>query len=223
MEPARDDTIPTGAHPVARWCRATPRAIAVIENDVSYSYSMLATNIVQTARILMAAGLRQGMIMGIECNVQYLSLVLILACEILGTVHVCLLEDDLVQYGDLVAHCDFRCAETWNDHIPKFPRVLRLSPGFVEEMLSVAVQGDDLALLERAYPAAGIGRIGRTSETTGRPRFMGYARKSLENIVDILPYMLKFDDTRQNFVSIYPFTLMGTYSDSCSPFGPDRP
>ena len=214
MEPARDDTIPTGAHPVARWCRETPRAIAVIENDVSYSYSMLAMNIVQTARILLAAGLRQGMIVGIECNVQYLHLVLILACEILGTVHVSLLEGDLTQDDDLVARCDFLCAVTCNDHISKFPHLLELSPEFVEQILSVAVEGDDLALLELTYPAADIVRIGRTSGTTGRPRFMGYTRKSLKNIVDILPYMLKFDDTRQSFISIYAFIQMGTYSDS---------
>jgi acyl-coenzyme A synthetase/AMP-(fatty) acid ligase len=214
MQPARDDIIPTGAHPVARWCRETPGAIAIIENDVSYSYLMLAKSIVQTTRILMAAGLRQGMIVGIECNVQYLHLVLILACEILGAVHVCLVEHDLTQDGDLLVHCDFLCAETWNDRISKFPRVLRLSPEFVAQMLAVAVQDDDLALLERAYPAADIVRIGRTSGTTGRPKFVGCSRESLKNIVDVIPYMLKFYDTRRNFVSIYPFTLMGTYSDT---------
>jgi acyl-coenzyme A synthetase/AMP-(fatty) acid ligase len=214
MEPARDDMIPTGAHPVARWCRATPRAIAVIDNEVSYSYSALAANIVQTATILTAAGLRRGMIVGIDCNVQYLHLVLILACEIVGATHVCLMETDLTPDGDLVAHCDFLCTETQNDRVAEFPRVLRLSLEFVETMLSVAVQDDHLEMLERTHPAADIVRIGRTSGTTGRPKFVGCSRRSLKNIVDILPYMLKFDDTRQNFVSMYPFSQMGTYTDS---------
>jgi len=194
MEPASGDILPTGAHPVARWCRETPRAIAVIENDVSYSYSMLAMNIVQTAKILAAAGLRQGMIVGIECHVQYLHLVLILACEILGATHAALLDDDVAGDSELVARCDFLCTETRNDHVSKCPRVLQLSREFVQEMLAVGVQGDDLALLERGYPATDLVRIGRTSGTTGRPKFVGYARRSLKNIVDILPYMLKFDD-----------------------------
>ncbi len=213
MANAPDDIIPTGAYSVARWCREAPQAIAVIENDVSYSYAMLATNIVQAARSLAAAGLRQGMIVGIETNLQYLHLVLILACEILGAAHVCL-AGDLAQDADLLTHCDFLCVMTWNDHAPEGPRVLRLSPDFIAEMTSIAVGGDDLALLERAYPAADLVRIGRTSGTTGRSRFVACSRRSLRNIVGSLPYVLKFDDTRRNFVSIYPFSLMGTYSDS---------
>ena len=214
MEGAPHDTIPTGAYPVARWCRATPRAIAVIENDVSYSYAMLATNIVRAARTLAAAGLRQGMIVGIECDVHYLHLVLILACETLGAAHVCLVGDDQAQDADLLAHCDLLCVTIWNDHRPECPRMLRLSAEFVAEMTSIAVRGDDLALLERAYPATDLVRIGRTSGTTGRSRFVACSRRSLRNIVESLPCLLKFDNTRRNFVSIYPFGLMGTYSDS---------
>ncbi len=214
MERAPDETIPTGAYPVARWCRATPHAIAVIEKDVSYSYAMLATNIVQAARVLADAGLGQGMIVGIECHVHYLHLVLILACEVLGAAHVCLVGDDQAQDADLLAHCDLLCVTSWNDPRPECPRMLRLSVDFVAEMTSIAVQGDDLALLERAYPAEDLVRIGRTSGTTGRSRFVACSRRSLKNIVEGLPYLLKFDDTRRNFVSIYPFNLMGTYSDS---------
>ncbi len=212
MNPASNEIIPTGAYPLARWCRETPRAIAVIDNDVSYPYSMLATNVVQAARILAAAGLRPGMIVGIETAFRYLNLILVLACEILEATHLALGSDDLVPDGDLVGRCDILCVETTSYR--GCPRVVHLSPQFVQQMLSVNVQDDDRRLLERAYPAADIVRIGRTSGSTGRARFVGCSRKSLRNIVDNIAYLLRFDDTRRNFVCIYSFGLMGTYSDS---------
>jgi acyl-coenzyme A synthetase/AMP-(fatty) acid ligase len=63
-----------------------------------------------------------------------------------------------------------------------------------------------------------IVRIGKTSGTTGHPKFIGYTRDALPSAVEIVPYLLKFDETRQNFIAFYPFIMMRTYSDTMSAF-----
>src|SRR5258708_31251206 len=127
---------------------------------------MLGRNIVQAARVLASAGLSPGMIVGIECDVRYLQLVLILACEIIGAAHVAMVEPDLTLGGDLPSRCDLLCVQTNSDRISPHPRIIQLSPAFVEDMSRIHVCDDDLELLHRAYPASDLVRIGRTSGTT---------------------------------------------------------
>ena len=209
-----DIDLTTGACPLARWSGERPGAVAVIENNVPYSYATLARNVVQAAKLLAAAGLGPGMIAGIECDVRYLHLVLILACEVLGAAHVAMVESDLTSDSELMAHCHLLCIQIGRDRMPTHPRVIQLSPGFVGDMVRIRVDDRDLNWLRRAFPAGDLARIGRTSGTTGRQKFLGYGRRSLRNIVDSIPYLLKFDRARENFVSLSPFSQMGTYSDS---------
>jgi acyl-coenzyme A synthetase/AMP-(fatty) acid ligase len=213
-----DQTLTTGADPVLRWSRETPHAIAVMENNVSYSYSALARNLTQAAKMLAMAGLCPGMIVGIECEVRYLHLVLILACEVLGAAHVMMEPSDLTSDSALLPHCDLLCVQTNNDHLSKHARVIQLSLEFVHEMLRQSVDDNDLEILARAYRASDIVRIGKTSGTTGHPKFMGYARDALRSAVEFVPYLLKFDETRQNFIAFYSFIMMRTYSDTISAF-----
>jgi acyl-coenzyme A synthetase/AMP-(fatty) acid ligase len=206
----------TGAESVLRWSRETPHAIAVVDNNISYSYSTLARNLAQAAKILSAAGLCPSMIVGIECEVQYLNLILILACEVLGAAHVMMEPFDLTPNGDLLPNCNLLCVQTNNAHIAKHARVIQLSLEFARDMLRQPINDNDLDMLARTYPAADIVKIGKTSGTTGHPKFIIYTRDSLRHTVDIVPYLLKFDETRQNYISVYPFIMMRTYSDTMS-------
>ncbi|HET6236857.1 MAG TPA: AMP-binding protein [Acetobacteraceae bacterium] len=178
---------------------------------------MLARNLVQAAKMLTMAGLCPGMIAGIECEVRYLHLVLILACEVLGAAHVMMEPSDLTSDSELLPHCDLLCVQTNNDHLSKHARVIHLSLEFVREMSRQSVDHNDLEILARAYPAGDIVRISETSGTTGHPKFMGYTRDALR-AVEIVPYLLKFDETRQNFIAFYPINMMRTYSDTMSAF-----
>jgi AMP-binding enzyme len=214
VKSASDELLPTGAYPVARWYRETPNATAVIENGVSYSYATLATCIVKTAGILMAAGLRPDMIIGIQGDVRFMTLVLTLASELAGATHVSLTEQELDPFSEVVERCDFVCAEAWNDRLSRLPHAIRISPEFVNDMLSRAEADTGVALLERSWPAHGLGRIGRTSGTTGQPRPIGHSRRALKHSVDIVPHALKFSEPHYNFISLYPFNLFATYTDS---------
>ena len=213
-KPMSDKNLPTGADPVSRWYREKPGATAVIENDVAYSYATLAMNTVQAATILASAGLRPGMVVGIECDVRYLHLVLILACEMLGAAHLAMVASDLAPDSDLPRRCDLLCVQSSADHDFAHPRIVRLSPALVNELLKIPVAAHDIDMLRRVHPADDLVRIGRSSGTTGRHKFMGYSRASLRNIVNFIPCLLNYDDTRHNFVCVSPFSQMGTYTDS---------
>src|SRR5437868_996656 len=125
-----NNLLPTGAEPVARWSREQPRAVAVIEDNVSWSYATLARNIAQASVVLAASGVKPGMIVGIQCESRYLNLVLLLAGEILGAAHTALVESDLTADTSLSGHCDFLCVQSDIcadlTHIP----AIRLSPRF---------------------------------------------------------------------------------------------
>src|SRR5882672_12336581 len=86
----------TCAQAVSRWARVTPAAIAVVEGATAHSYETLASNIAQAAEMLRSAGLRRGMIVGIQCEARYLHLVLILASETAGAAHLSLAPADLI-------------------------------------------------------------------------------------------------------------------------------
>jgi acyl-coenzyme A synthetase/AMP-(fatty) acid ligase len=211
-----EENLVTAAEPVLRWCRERPRAIAVMENSVSYSYETLARNVAQAARTLATAGLRPGMIAGIECTPRYRHLVLMLACEILGAAHAALVEGDLTIDTELARRCDILCVESTNANLLTHPRTIRLSPLFLHTMFQQPVDNADLAVLGDAWPADDVVRIGRTSGTTGRQKFVIYAREQLRNNVDAIPYLLHFDEARQNFISLYNFIQIGSYTDAMS-------
>ncbi len=206
--------LPTGAYPVLRWFRERPRAIAVRESNVSFSYADLARNIAQAVKALAAAGVGPKMLVGIECEPRYLSLILILACEVLGAAHVALVASDLSVDSDLIPRCDVLCLQTVEGGAALAGCVVRLSPDFARSTFEAPVEDADYEGLGRTWPEDDLVRVFRTSGTTGQHKFGGNTRKTLRNIIDILPYLLKFDATRHSFISLYTFHQMGTYSDS---------
>jgi len=125
---------------------------------------------------------------------------------------------DLTSDSALLPHCDLLCVQTNNDHLSRHARVIQLSLEFVHAMLRQSVDDNDLEILASAYPAGDNVRIGKTSGTTGPPKFMGYTRDALRSAVEIVAYLLKSDETRQNFIAFYSFIMMRTYSGTMSAF-----
>jgi acyl-coenzyme A synthetase/AMP-(fatty) acid ligase len=204
-----DRSVPAAAAPVLHWCRHTPRAIAVVENDLSFTYAMLARSIAQAAKLLARAGVGEGSLVGIECDARLLHLVLILACETVGAAHVALLPRELGLAHGPVANCRLVCAVS--DGVAG-PRFMRLSADFARELSGMAVEEADLARLERMVPADGIARIGRTSGTSGESKFVAYTREPLSALFAIIPHLTRFDQARQNFIALYSFLNIGTYT-----------
>jgi acyl-coenzyme A synthetase/AMP-(fatty) acid ligase len=207
------DRLTTAAHHVMHWSREQPRAIAVAEGDISYSYAMLARNIVQAARALAVAGVGSETIVGIECEVRYLHLVLILTCEILGAAHVALIASDLTLGGDLAARCDVLCIQSDGDSITMHDRIIRLSPEFVREIFRNPMDDRDLEQLGNTWPATDIVRIGRTSGTSGRQKYVGFSRGALRNFANFLSSSRKLDNATFNYVTLYPFAHIATYNN----------
>jgi acyl-coenzyme A synthetase/AMP-(fatty) acid ligase len=213
-----DPFLTTGAQPILRCSRQTPQAIAVIENGVAYSYATLARNIVLASRVLATAGLAPGMIAGIECESRYLNLVLNLAAEIVGAGHTCLVEYDLTADTELARRCDMLCVQSRHEDLLAHPRMVRLSPLFVRTMFNASVEDAELDVLGRVWPADDIVRIGRSSGTTGKPKYIFFSRSCMRENVDVIPFLVGYDTTRMNFISLYRFIHIGTYTDSIAAF-----
>ena len=81
-------------HPLSQcirhWALATPDAVAVVDNGTAHSYLQVAINTVQYIKMLEAAGLRRGMIVGIVSDYRYLHLLLLIACTAIGAATVSL-------------------------------------------------------------------------------------------------------------------------------------
>jgi acyl-coenzyme A synthetase/AMP-(fatty) acid ligase len=213
-----DHVLTTGAQPILRCSRQKPQAIAVVENCVAYSYATLARNIVAASRVLATAGLAPGMIAGIECESRYLNLVLNLAAEVVGAGHTCLMEYDLTVDTELASRCDMLCVQSLHKDVLAHPRLVRLSPLFRRTMLNGSVEDAELDVLGRVWPADDIVRIGRSSGTTGKQKFIFFSRSCMRENVDIIPFLVGYDATRMNFISLYRFIHIGTYTDSIAAF-----
>ena len=210
--PRNEVSVTTGAQAVARWARATPTAVAAMEGDASYSYETLASHVGRAIVFLRAEGLRSGMTFGVQCDIQYLHLVLILASEVIGAVQFSMAPSDLMFDSELSERCDLMCVEAVTEPLSRHRRVVLLSRDTIDELARIQVAGDFVAVLEADRPPDEIIRIATTSGTTGTRKFVCYTRRALRNVGWSIEYILKGDADRYNFVSFYRFNLMGTYS-----------
>jgi acyl-coenzyme A synthetase/AMP-(fatty) acid ligase len=204
----------TGTRAVVRWGRETPDATAVVENGVTWSYMTLASHMLAAAELLCLAGLRRGMIVGIECDAHYTHLVLILACELVGATHWSMVQADLTVERQLAERCDFLCVATTTRLTAAHPHVIHLSPRFIDDLTRVQVSDATLGSSDDTPAPDTVVRIVRTSGTTGQAKLVGYTRGSLANFLLSVRFLLKWEEARYRFVSVYRFNLMSTYADS---------
>ena len=207
----------TNTRSIAQWAQATPDAIAVTENGENHTYEALAWNVARAVEMLQSAGLRTGMIVGIECDIQYLHLILILAAEVIGAVHMSIAASDLVSAPEIAARCDLLCTEAANGISFDHGRVLPLSRDMAGDLARGPAADGTMAMLEAIQPPDVAVRIGTTSGTTGRRKFMYNTRRSLWHIRLALQYILKHDQTRYPFVSGYRFLQKSTYGATMLP------
>src|SRR3954463_13952725 len=150
----------TGAQSVARWSGATPDAVAVIDHDETFSYSTLSVHMLRAAVLLRSAGLRPGMILGIQCDAHYKHLVLLLACEIIGATHWSIERVELLFDPALATRCDILCAETMDRYATTHKCVIELPSCFIDDLDRIDAAG--IALGETQSPDALV-HIARTS------------------------------------------------------------
>ncbi len=147
------------------------------------------------------------MILGIQTDVRYLHLSMILACGIVGAIHFSVTLPDLLSDNELTARCDRLCTEA--DDV-KHPWIIPLSE-MRDSPAKIGITGctDDVH-----RPPNEIVKISCTSGTTGRRKFVYETQYSLWHAMRMLEYMLRYDQSRYPLVSIYRFGVGGTYTDT---------
>jgi len=147
---------------IARHTAANPGGIAVINNGISISYGDLGRAVASFSEALVALGLRPGQVAAIECGVQYLHLLLVLACERLGVVSASFAASELEQSLPLLAQVDLTITEQ-PARAAGARRVHAITKSWVDATLSSSPGPMTPVPEARSDPW----RIQRTSGTTG--------------------------------------------------------
>lgn len=206
---------------LAWYARYAPDAIAVTEAGIEVSYAALAADLVRHVWALQRLPIQRGMLVGVETNVRYLHLQLVLACEVMGATTVSLLPSDLGTGHPMARDCDWLLA----GEVPApelRQKTLRLSSDWLAEVAAQVVAPADLAVLDRAIPDEQIARLVRSSGTTGDPKWMAVSHAHQQALIaanaastlhDLLP--------RPRFLCQYHLTLRGAYSriQECLQYG----
>ncbi len=209
------DPVPvTTTHAIARFAVERPDAIAVVDDGVGYSYGVLAAHVIGTIRRLTAAGAGHGTIAGIECDLRYVHLVLILACEAVGAAHLALTARDLAGGGEPVTKCDLLCVMTPDTRCHAGQTLLQLDMAFVAWLTAEITAGTGLDLLDTTYPGDTVVRIGGTSGTTGRAKYLATTRRVMESIHRAGQFVLGDEARHYNLVCPYGFHILTTYREA---------
>jgi acyl-coenzyme A synthetase/AMP-(fatty) acid ligase len=205
---------PTTTQAIARFAGETPNAVAVIEGGVSFSYGTMAVHIITAVQTLTAAGVRYGTIVGIECELRYIHLVLMLACEAIGATHVSMSMAELTGGGELTTHCGLLCVMTPDLTARPNQTILLINQMQLGRLTEGGIAGEEFRLLEAEYPADTVVRIARTSGTTGRARFMGMTRRVVESIIWAGEFVLGDRVRYYNFICPYGLPVITTYREA---------
>lgn len=202
-----DPAAPSGAQSVLNWARKRPGSVAISERGTAFSYLDLAGQIAAAAEVLEAEGVRAGMIVGLQCCSPHLRIVLALACEVLGAVHLSFGDEQSEIPRRLVARCDLFLAEH-----AEVDRLVRIDPQLVERLAALAPQADVSRLAACHGPDAGV-RIAMTSGTTGASKLILKTRRMLDAAVDGYDRALRPVAGDFTYLCRYSPTINGVYTD----------
>lgn len=197
---------------VLHWAAVAGDRIAIAEGGVSHTYGAVALQLRRFSSFLRRSGVREGMIVGVECESRRLALLVMLACESLGAAHLPLGAGDLAPDSPLARRCDLICAQ----HVPAgegLPPIL----GLTQESL-VAILSLDLRAGEGVPDSQGFGpgtavRISRTSGTTGAGKFMVKPRSYYDETLPIYDWCLKPVDGDYTYLCFYSPSVGGVFFD----------
>lgn len=205
-----DQVVPSGAQSVLRWARERPEAVAISEGGIAFSYLELARQIAATAAVLEAEGVRAGLIVGLECRSPHLRVVLALACEVLGAVHLSFVAADTPEW--LAQRCQLILAEHAVEPVAAAGRVVRIDQELVERLAALATHADVSRLAACHGPDAGV-RIAMTSGTTGASKLVLKTRRTLNAAVEGYDWALRPVAGDFTYLCSYSPTINGVYTD----------
>ncbi len=200
------------AHYIAWYASHTPQATAVVEDALRVTYRTIAADLVRCISALEHRGLKPGMLIGVEpLRQRYLHLLLLLANEVVGTTATSLVPPDQWATDPVVAHCDallLREMRPESDH----PAVLTIPDDFLGHLAATPLPPRHVQRLEQAVVPDRIGRIFRTSGTTGIPKAIATSCDAQQRA--IISHMRRVpDDVLDNvrFFCIYNFAPRPIY------------
>ncbi len=204
--------IMTGAQSVLAWAKKTPQAVAVSYAINKYSYLDLAYHISKFVNELEKLGIKSGTIVGIECTHRYLTLVLILAMEVIKAVPAGVFKDDL-NGSDVITRCDALLSEAPIPDRPGHPLSICITQAWVASTLNSDLTGFDLNRLDHIMEDDDAVSLGGTSATTGKKKYFIRKRAPIQAKLKLLSDFF-FAETTTDFISLYSVMITAGYLGS---------
>ena len=179
---------PTRPQSTCQWLashvRQRPDAVAISDGQTIYTYCSLANHVVQILdEFLVAIGVRRDQVVGVETDDQFLHLLLLLACEALGSATMSLQPFEFGPALNLGRLCDRILASqpvTGEDGAKTFV----MTSDWVTQTLATPVGDHRLEALERQPDPNGIVRLTKSSGTTGQPKIMAMTHRLQEQTIE---------------------------------------
>lgn len=206
-----DPAAASGAQFVLKWAQERPQAVAMSEGAVQLTYLDLARQTAAAVEALEAAGVRAGMVVGVECRDKMLRMVLSLACEALGAVHVAFTADDLRPPSRTARRCQAFLVESPGEELAAIGRVIAIDAAFRGGLDSAATP--DLARLAACRDADEPMRIARTSGTTGAKKHILKTRRMLNAAIDSYEAAMRPVAGEFTYLCLYDSAINGVYTD----------
>jgi acyl-CoA synthetase (AMP-forming)/AMP-acid ligase II len=196
---------------LASHARQRPDAAAVSDGQTVCTYRSLAIHVVQLLDALVALGVRRDQVVGIETNDRFLHLLLLLACEALGSATISLQPFDLGPGLNLGHMCD-RILASRPPEGPDTEKTIVMTHEWITQALRTPVGTHRLDALERQPDPDGIVRLIKSSGTTNRPKVMamthGLQERTIEgSLLNTLPNV----KSNPSFLCLYPLSIRGCH------------
>lgn len=160
----------TTSQSILHWATRRPDAIAVIDAGLRRSYAQFARDVVRCVSLLRDRGVRQGMVVGIQCDQRATHLCLMIACEVIGAASASFTTLDLANGQELAASCDVICHEMPTGPLRAVGQIMIAIGDVARAIAQPADEEVELAVLDSTQPAERVGRLIKTSGTTGRSK-----------------------------------------------------
>lgn len=196
---------------LASHARQRPDAVAVSDGQTVCTYRSLANHVVQLLNALVAIGIRRHQVVGVETNDRFLHLLLLLACEALGSTTMSLQPFELglrLNFGRL---CD-RILASQPLAGPDAEKTFVMTPEWLTQTLLAPAGRHRLDALEHQPDPEGTVRLIKSSGTTDRPKIMAMThalqdRTIEQSLLNTLPNL----GSRPRFLCLYPLSIRGCH------------
>ena len=196
---------------LASHARQRPAAVAISDGLTICTYRSLAHHVVQILDALVAIGVRHDQVVGVETEDRFLHLLLLLACEALGSTTMSLQPFEFGPGLNLGRLCDRILASqpvTGADGEKTFV----MTSDWVTQALATPVNDDRLEALERQPDPDGIVRLIKSSGTTGQPKIMAMTHRLQEQTIEgSLLNTLPKVGPHANFLCLYQLSIRGCH------------